>query len=78
MKLIISLVNAYLILRNICCNSLLFIMFQNDYSWKDKCLADFILGIVLVLPKVFIVSYGIAKFVREITRGSVMGCYFND
>ena len=33
---------------------------------------------VLVLPDVFIVSYGIAKCVREITRGSVMGRYFND
>ena len=40
--------------------------------------ADFILRIVLVLPDVFIVSYRIAKCVREITRGSVMGCYFNN
>ena len=27
---------------------------------------------------VFIVSYEIAKRVKEITRGSVMGRYFND
>ena len=40
--------------------------------------ADFILGIVLVFPDVFIVSYRIAKCVREITRGSVMGHYFNE
>ena len=32
-------------------------------------------AIVLVLPKVFIVSYGIAKCVGEIIRGSVMGRY---
>ena len=40
--------------------------------------ADSILGIVLVLPDVFIVSYEIAKRVMEITRGRVMGRYFND
>ena len=37
--------------------------------------ADFISGIVLVLTDVFIASYGIAKCVREITRGSVMCRY---
>ena len=41
-------------------------------------MADFILGIVLVLPDVFIVKYEIAKCVKEITKGSVMGSYFND
>ena len=29
-----------------------------------------------MLPDVFIVSYEIAKRIREITRGSVMGRYF--
>ena len=40
--------------------------------------SDFISGKVLVLPDVFIVSYEIAKCVKEITRGSKMGRYFND
>ena len=40
--------------------------------------ADFILGKVLVLPNVLIVSYEIAKCIKEITRGSIMGRYFND
>ena len=34
-----------------------------------------VIAIVLVLPNVFIVSYGIAKCIREITRGSVMCRY---
>ena len=34
-----------------------------------------VIVIVLVLPDVFIVSYGIAKYIREITRGSVM-CHY--
>ena len=33
------------------------------------------IAIVLVLPNVFILSYGIAKCIREITRGSVMCRY---
>ena len=37
--------------------------------------ADFISGIVLLLTDVFIASYRIAKWVREITRGSVMCRY---
>ena len=35
-----------------------------------------VIALVLVLPNVFIVSYGIAKCIREITRGSIMGRYF--
>ena len=31
-----------------------------------------------MLPDVFIVSYEIAKCVKEITRGSVMGHYFTN
>ena len=42
---------------------------------KINVRADFISGIVLVLTDVFIASYGIAKCVREITRGSVMCRY---
>ena len=42
---------------------------------KINVRADFILGIVLVLLDVFIASYGIAKCIREITRGSVTFCY---
>ena len=34
-----------------------------------------VIAIVLVLPNVFIVSYRIAKCIREITRGGVMCCY---
>ena len=33
--------------------------------------------LLLVLLDVFIVSYKIAKHVKEISRGSVMGRYFN-
>ena len=43
-------------------------MFQKIY-FRD------VIAIVLVLPNVFIVSYGIAKCIREITRGSVM-CHY--
>ena len=43
------------------------------------CLGTFILenvnAIVLVLPNVFIVSYGIAKSTGEILRASVIGHY---
>ena len=35
-----------------------------------------VIAIVLVLPNVFIVSFGIAKCIREITRGIVM-CHYN-
>ena len=42
---------------------------------KINVQADFTSGIVLVLTDVFIVNYGIAKCVREITRGSVMCGY---
>ena len=34
-----------------------------------------VIAIVLVLPNVFIVSHGIAKCIRKITRGSVMHRY---
>ena len=34
-----------------------------------------LIAIVLVLPNVLIVSYGIAKRIREITRGSEM-CHY--
>ena len=33
------------------------------------------IALVIVLQNVFIVSYGIVKCIREITRGSVMCCY---
>ena len=53
---------------------------KKNYSWKDKSyvsedLFRNVIAIVLVLPNVFIVSYGIAKCIREITRGSVMCRY---
>ena len=34
-----------------------------------------VIAIVLVLLNVFIVSYGIAKCIREITKGTVMCSY---
>ena len=42
---------------------------------KINARANLISGIVLVLPDVFIASYGIAKCLREITRGSVICRY---
>ena len=52
---------------------------QNNYSWKEKAMFQKIYfnlnALVLVLSNVFIVSYGIAKCIREIIRGSVM-CHY--
>ena len=45
---------------------------------KINVRTDFISGIVLVLTDVFIAIYGIAKCVREITRGSVMCRYLTN
>ena len=55
-------------------------MCQNIYSLKDKVMFGQIYfrnvnDIVLVLPNVFIVSYGIAKCAGEIIKGIVMGRY---
>ena len=44
------------------------VMFQKIYFRN-------VIAIVLALPNVFIVSYWIAKCIREITRGSVMCRY---
>ena len=45
-----------------------------SYVSEDLFL-EVLIAIVLVLPNVFLVSYGIAKSIREITRGSVMCRY---
>ena len=37
-----------------------------------RFILEMFIAIVLVLPNVFIVSYGFSKCIREITRGSVM------
>ena len=48
---------------------------DSNIESNHQIILEMLIAIVLVLPIVFIVSYGFAKCIREITRGSVMCNY---